>query len=124
MGQRRSLRTPAAAGPGRSSRAELGSQVASTRCFGAGVPSDSRKGFGWLAMLLVPVACCVAPLLVVALSAAGAGAWGGLGAGVAVATAVMLLAVMRRRRAAAYDTRRCEPPASGLAPRSTGGLGA
>ena len=108
----------------RSSRAGTWPRVASMQCFGAGVPSESRKGLGWLAMLAIPVASCVGPLLVVALSAAGAGAWGGLGAGVAVATAVTLLVVMRRRRAAAYGTRRCEPPAGGPAARSTGGLGA
>lgn len=94
------------------------------QCFGAGVPAGNRKGLGWLAVLLVPVACCAAPLLVVALSAAGAAAWGGLGAGAAAAVAVVLFVVVRRRRYAACGTSMCEPPTSGLAPGSTGGLGA
>ena len=124
MDQRSSLRSPPLERVGRMSSTELGSQVASTHCFGAGVPAGNRKGLGWLAVLLVPVTCCAAPLLVVALSAAGAAAWGGLGAGAAAAVAVVLFVVVRRRRYAACGTSMCEPPTSGLAPGSTGGLGA
>ncbi len=52
-------------------------------------------GLAWL--LLVPLACCLGPLVLAGLAAAGAWAWGGLGAGAAVAAAGALVVVRRRR---------------------------
>lgn len=60
---------------------------------------DDRKGLGWL--MLLPIACCGGPLLIVAVASAGAAAWGGAGAGVAIALALALVVLVRRRRAAA-----------------------
>ena len=121
MGQRSSLRSPPAEGRGRSWGAEPAPEV-STNCFGVGAPAGSRKGLGWL-VILIPIACCGGPLLVVALAAAGAAALGGLGAGTAAAVAVVLFVALRRRRHAACGTSMCEPPAIGLAPGTSGDLG-
>ena len=64
----------------------------------------ARPGGLWL--LLVPVACCGAPLLVAALAAAGALAWGGLGLGLTAALAGATLIIWRRRAGAARRVRR------------------
>ena len=115
-----------AEGLGRSSSAESWSRVASTQCFGTDAPADSRKGLGWLAVLAIPVACCVGLLLVVAPVATGVAAWGGLGAGAAVAVAAALLAVVRRRRAGVCGAPMCESPTDWLADDQgpKGGVGA
>ena len=121
MDQGSSLRSPPAERRGRSWSAKPAPEV-STNCFCVGAPAGSRKGLGWLVML-IPIACCGGPLLVVALSAAGAAALGGLGAGAAAAAAVVLFVALRRRRQAACGTSMCEPPAGGLTPGPDGDLG-
>ncbi|MDA8286052.1 MAG: hypothetical protein M0Z42_22740 [Actinomycetota bacterium] len=120
MDQRSSLRSPPAKGRGRSWGAKPAPEV-STNWFGVGAPAGSRKGLGWLVML-IPIACCGGPLLMVALAAAGTAVWGGLGAGAAIAVAVVLFIALRRRRGAC-GAAMCEPSAGGLAPGTSGDLG-
>jgi len=64
----------------------------------------ARPGGLWL--LLVPVACCGAPLLMAALAAAGALAWGGPGLGLTAVLAGAALIIWRRRAGAARRVRR------------------
>jgi Flp pilus assembly protein TadB len=78
-----------------------------------------HKGLGWL--VLLPIACCGGPLLIVAVAAAGAAAWGGRGAGVAIALAVALVVVVRRRRAAACCAPTGQTLGGGLARGQGGG---
>ena len=64
-----------------------------------GCRGDNRSGLAGLWLLLVPLACCGAPLLIAGLAAAGALAWGGMGLAVAVLLAAGVLVIRRRRRA-------------------------
>jgi hypothetical protein len=65
------------------------------------VVGGGRPGLGGLWLVLVPLACCGGPLLIVALAASGALAWAapGLGAGVIVAATVLVIHRTRRGRA-------------------------
>ena len=75
-------------------------------CHGQG---RQRFGLGALWLLLLPAACCGAPLLVAGLAAAGALAWGGLGLALAALLAGAVLVIRRlRARAARIEKRRPE----------------
>jgi hypothetical protein len=56
-----------------------------------------RTGLGGLWLLLAPLACCGAPLLLAGLAAAGLLTWGGLGLAIAVPLAGAVLIIRRRR---------------------------
>ncbi len=56
----------------------------------------SGPGFSWL-ILLLPLACCGGPFIIVGLATLGAIAWGGIGA-LVVAIVVAIILVGRRRR--------------------------
>src|SRR5258708_28902637 len=73
---------------------------------------DNRSGLAGLWLLLVPLACCGAPLLIAGLAAAGALAWGGIGLAVAVLLAAGVL-VIRPRRPARLAARVAAPQPRG-----------
>src|SRR5260221_5631676 len=72
---------------------------------------DDRSGLAGLWLLLVPLACCGAPLLIAGLAAAGALAWGGMGLAVAVLLAAGVLVIRRPRGAFLSAGGPCPPPA-------------
>src|SRR5258708_24789148 len=80
---------------------------------------DNRSGLAGLWLLLVPLACCGAPLLIAGLAAAGALAWGGIGLAGAGLLAPGGL-VLRRRRAARLSAGAADlqPGVETAAPRS------
>ena len=78
-----------------------------------GTGGRPRPGLGGLWLLLVPLACCGAPLLIASLATAGALAWGALGLGTGVLVAVTVLVIRRRRRSSRAC---CKPGMTGRAP--------
>src|SRR5258708_5527236 len=80
---------------------------------------DDRSGLAGLWLLLAPLACCGAPVLIAGLAAGGALAWGGIGLAVAVLVAAGVL-VIRRRMCACLSGGTADPPPRGgtTAPRS------
>ncbi len=80
---------------------------------------DDRSGLAGLWLLLAPLACCGAPLLIAGLAAGGALAWGGIGLAVAVLVAAGVL-VIRRRMCACLSggTADPQPRVDTTAPRS------
>ncbi len=77
---------------------------------------DDRSELAGLWLLLAPLACCAAPVLIAGLAAAGALAWGGIGVAVAVLVAAGVL-VIRRRRRACRSPGRCGAAVAGGDPR-------
>jgi Flp pilus assembly protein TadB len=77
---------------------------------------DDRSGLAGLWLLLAPLACCGAPVLIAGLAAAGTLAWGGIGLAVAVLLAAGVL-VIRRRRRACLSPGRCGAAVAGGDPR-------
>ncbi len=67
-------------------------------------PGRSSGGAAWL-LLLLPVLCCGAPLLLAVAATLGALAWGALGGAVALLAGAGLVLAWRRAR-------RCRPPAT------------
>lgn len=70
---------------------------------------DDRSGLAALLLLVAPLACCGAPVLIAGLAAAGALAWGGIGLAVALLAAAGVLVIRRRGRACCRSAGTADP---------------